>query len=82
MSQEKVAARKEYKKNRKKIIAQEKRRNQFMKLIAYLVVLAIVIGIGWSVYNKVKPQPQYDISSFYKLIDRDNYGFLTPVLDD
>ena len=82
MSQEIVDARKQYKKNRKKIIAQEKRRDQLMKLVAYLVVIAIVVGIGWSVYYKVKPQPQYDISSFYKLIDRDSYGFLTPVLDD
>ena len=82
MSQEKVDARKQYKKNRKEIIAREKRRNSLMKLAAYIVVLAIVVGIGWSVYNKVKPEPEYNISAFYNLIETDHYGILSPTIDN
>ncbi|MDO4975735.1 MAG: hypothetical protein Q4E53_00580 [Eubacteriales bacterium] len=82
MSQEKVNARKEYKKNRKQILAKEKRQKQASKAIAYLCGLVIVVGLGFSVYKKAAPEKPQDNSTFYNLIQTDRYGFLDPVISE
>ncbi|MBQ9156539.1 MAG: hypothetical protein IJ137_07145 [Eubacterium sp.] len=82
MSQEKVDRRKEYKKNRKQIIAREKRNNQLGKLAAYLCLIAIIGGVGFSAYKKVNPTPQPDASAFYSLTATDSYGILDPSLPE
>ncbi len=80
MSQAKVDARKENKKNRKKIMAREKRIRSLEKLLLAIVVIAIIAGFGWSIYKVVNPTPPYDITAFYNLIQTDNYGILSPTL--
>lgn len=82
MSQEKVNARKEYKKNRKEILAKEKRQKEVSKLLAYLCGLVIIAGVGFSVYKKATPEKPQDNSAFYNLIQTDRYGFLDPVIPE
>lgn len=82
MSQEKVNRRKEYKKNRKEIIAKEKRQKQMSKVLAYLCGLVIVVGLGFSVYKKVTPEKVQDNTTFYSLIQTDDYGILNPSLPE
>lgn len=82
MSQAKVDQRKEYKKNRKKILAKEKRNNQITKIIAYLCLIVIIGGVGFSFYKKVNPTPEPDSSTFYALTSQDSYGILTPSLPE
>jgi hypothetical protein len=53
MSQEKVDRHKEEKKNRKKIMAKEKREWFLTKLAVSLIGAAIVVWIGFSTYNAV-----------------------------
>ena len=80
MSQRKVDRQKEYKKNRKQILAKEKRQRRFGKFIAYLCVLLLAGGVGYSVYNKLVPEKEIDSSAFYSLIQTDDYGILDPQL--
>ncbi len=82
MSQAKVDRRKEYKKNRKQIIAKEKRNNRIGKFIAYLCLLALIGGVGFSFYKKVNPTPEPDASTFYALTATDSYGILNPSLPE
>ena len=82
MSQAKVDARKEYKKNRKEILAREKRNNALGRLIAYVCVIAIVVGVGFSVYKKLNPAPEPDASAFYALTQSDSYGILNPTMPE
>ena len=82
MSQEKVNARKEYKKNRKEILAKEKRQKTLSRLLAYVCAIAIIAGVGFSVYKKVTPEKEVDSSAFYSLIQTDEYGILDPQLED
>jgi len=82
MSQAKVDRRKEYKKNRKQIIAREKRNNQIGKFIAYLCLLVLIGGVGFSFYKKVNPTPEPDASTFYALTATDSYGILNPSLPE
>lgn len=82
MSQEKVDRRKEQKKNRKQIIAKEKRRSRINKLIGYLCLLCIIGGVGFSVYYKMNPTPEPDATAFYSLISTDSYGILNPSLPE
>ncbi|MCD8020684.1 MAG: hypothetical protein LUF92_14225 [Clostridiales bacterium] len=82
MSQEKVDRQKEYKKNRKKILAKEKRRARIAKFIGYLCLICIIGGVGYSFYLKVNPETEADTSSFYSLIATDDYGILDPSLDE
>lgn len=82
MSQAKVDRRKAYKKNRKEILAREKRKNTITKVIAYICILAILIGVGFSIYKKVTPTPEHDSSTFYSLTQTDSYGILTPSLPE
>ena len=82
MSQEKVERRKEYKKNRKTILAKEKRIKRIKKVICYLCLVVLVGGIGYSFYKKVNPTPVADTSTFYNLIATDSYGLLTPTLPE
>ena len=51
MSQEKVDRYKEQKKNRKDIIKKEKRKVAIEKTIAGIVCLAIVVWLGYSIYD-------------------------------
>lgn len=51
MSQEKVERYKEEKKNRKKIMAQEKRKRVFSALCGWVIALAFVGWIGVSFYD-------------------------------
>ena len=53
MSQAKVDKQKEYKKNRKKIIAKEKRKSRAVKWIGYLCLICIIGGVGFSFYQKL-----------------------------
>ena len=51
MSQQKVNAYKEYKKNKDKILKREKLMKRVEAAIAAAVVVAFVAWFGWSVYN-------------------------------
>jgi len=82
MSQAKVDRQKEYKKNRKQIIAKEKRQRTFGKVMAYLVAVVILGGVGYSVYNKLTPKPEPDSNAYYNLIQTDQYGILDPQLSE
>ena len=82
MSQAKVDARKEYKKNRKQIIAKEKRKNKIAKGVAYLLLLCLLVGVGYSFYAKVHPKPEASNETMYYLTAQDSYGFLTPSLPE
>ena len=52
MSQKKVDAYKEYKKNKKEVIKKEKAKKRLGTLIAALAGVVIVGWLGWSVYAK------------------------------
>ena len=80
MSQRKVDLQKEYKKNRKQILAKEKRQRQMGKAVAYLCVGLIAGGLIYSVYNKITPKQEPDPTAFYSLIQTDDYGILNPQL--
>ncbi len=82
MSQAKVDRQKELKKNRKKIVAKEKRRNRLYGILGYVCLICIVVGIGFSVYQKVNPEPESDGTAFYRLIATDDYGILSPSIED
>ena len=82
MSQAKVDRRKEYKKNRKEILAKEKRNNAIAKCVAYLCIIAILVVVCFSVYKKVNPTPEPDSTAFYALTQTDSYGILTPSLPE
>lgn len=82
MSQEKVERRKEYKKNRKEILAREKRKAKLAKFVGYLCLICIIGGVGFSFYQKLNPAPEADTSTFYNLIATDNYGILDPSLSE
>lgn len=82
MSQEKVERRKEYKKNRKEILAKEKRKTQITKFIGYLCLICIIGGVGFSFYQKLNPAPEADTTTFYNLIATDDYGILNPSLPE
>ena len=75
MSQAKVDKYKEYKKNRKKLIAQEKRRKKAVDAavigVITLLALALVIFVGASVFNRIKKStPKYDyVSKEFVLAD-------------
>lgn len=58
MSQRKVDAYKVEKANRDKLIQKEKRMLLLEKLVAALVCLAVVVWIGFSLYNKLSPQEE------------------------
>ena len=82
MSQAKVDRRKEYKKNRKEILARQKRYNAIGKFVAYLCLIVVICGIGFSVYKKFNPTPEPDPNAFYALTQTDSYGIITPVMPD
>ncbi len=82
MSQAKVDARKKYKKNRKELLAREKRNSTLRKFAAYLVMIAVIGGFGYSFYKTVNPEPKANQQTFYSLIAQDSYGILTPSLPD
>ena len=82
MSQEKVNARKEYKKNRKEILAREKRRKAISRVVGYLAVVVIVAGIGFSFYKKVVPDKEPNSQTFAYLSATDSYGIFTPSLPE
>lgn len=82
MSQAKVDRRKEYKKNRKQILAREKRNDAIRRIFAYICLFAILVGVGFSIYRKMNPAPEPDSTAFYMLTESDNYGILTPSLPE
>ncbi len=82
MSQAKVDARKEQKKNRKQEVAKQKRNRVISRLVSYVVVIAIVGAIGFSVYKKVNPGPKADSTIYSSLIATDSYGILQPSIPD
>lgn len=82
MSQAKVDRRKEYKKDRKKILAREKRRNKIAKAAAYLCLICVIGGVGFSFYKKFNPEPKADAGTFYGLTAVDSYGILDPSLPE
>lgn len=82
MSQAKVDRRKEYKKNRKQILAREKRNSRISKFFAYLCLIVIIGGVGFSFYKKLNPAPEADSSTFYALTATDSYGILSPSLPE
>lgn len=82
MSQAKVDRQKEYKKNRKQILAKEKRKNKLAKLAGYLCLLFIVGGVGFSFYQKMNPEPEANLNTFYNLTATDGYGILQPALPE
>lgn len=82
MSQEKVDRRKEYKKNRKEIMAREKRVNAIWKLVLYVCLLATICCVGYSIYKKVNPTPEPDANTFYALTQSDSYGILHPSMPE
>lgn len=68
MSQEKVEKYKEYKKNKKQILAREKKKHKLEKAVltlsAVIIIAAICGGLGLSAYNGYKARlaarPNYD----------------------
>lgn len=82
MSQAKVDRQKEYKKNRKQILAKEKRQQKLGKAVACLVALLFLGGLGYSVYNKVTPEKEVSKTAFYSLIQTDQYGILDPEITE
>ncbi|HIW59364.1 MAG TPA: hypothetical protein H9880_05710 [Candidatus Anaerobutyricum avicola] len=82
MSQAKVDRQKEYKRNRKKIIAKEKRKSRAVKWIGYLCLVCVIGGVGFSFYQKFNPAPEENSSAFYNLIATDSYGILDPSLSE
>lgn len=72
MSQKKVDQYKEYKKNRKEILAKEKRRAKLGKFTAWAVVALIFVGVGTAIgvtlYNEhiayLASIPSYKAESF------------------
>ena len=57
MSQKKVDAYKDYKKNRKEILKKEKRKQKLEIGIAALICAAFVAWFGFSVYQKATAKP-------------------------
>ena len=82
MSQAKVDRQKEYKRNRKKIIAKEQRKSRAVKWIGYLCLVCVIGGVGFSFYQKFNPAPEENSSAFYNLIATDSYGILDPSLSE
>ena len=82
MSQEKVDRRKEYKRNHKQILAREKRKQKIPKVIAYLCLICVIGGVGFSFYQKFNPKPEADTATFYSLTATDSYGILQPSLPE
>ena len=82
MSQEKVNARKEYKKNRKEILAKEKRKKAIGRFTGYLAVLVIVVGVGFSFYKKIVPDKEPNVQTFSYLSATHSYGIFTPSLPE
>ena len=82
MSQAKVDKQKAYKKNRKKIMAREKRKHTVARWIGYLCLVCVIGGVGFSFYQKLNPAPAEDSSAFYSLIATDDYGILHPTLSE
>ncbi len=80
MSQEKVDRQKEYKKNRKEILAKQKRNRTIGRIVGYVVAVCVVVLIVVSVYFAVRPSKEADDSTFYYLIATDDYGILDPSL--
>ncbi len=78
MSQAKVDRQKEYKKNRKEIMARQKQKKILGRIVGYLCVFCVVVLLGLSVYRKMNPAPKPDASTFYNLIATDSYGILHP----
>lgn len=76
MSQQKVDKYKEYKKNRKQIIAKEKRRKTLARITAWVVlvlavctVAGLIIVSGYNSYQaKQAAKPNYEASNF-ELVD-------------
>ncbi len=58
MSQKKVDAYKEQKKNRKQIIAKEKRIKVVKRILYSVIGVAVVLYLGWSVYRAINPAEQ------------------------
>ena len=80
MSQKKVDAYKEYKKNRKEILAKEKRAKQRNKVLAIIATLAILGGVGYGVAYTYKTETAPDIT-FAELVAPDQYGLLVPTIE-
>ena len=82
MSQAKVDRQKEYKKNRKEIMARQKQKKMLGRIASYLCVLGVVLLLGLSVYRKMNPAPEPDASTFYNLTATDSYGILNPSMSE
>ncbi len=82
MSQENVDKRKEYNKNRKEILAKQKRNRRIGRVAGYVVIICVVVLIVVSVYFAVRPVQEADDSTFYYLIATDDYGILDPSLPE
>ncbi len=63
MSQKKVDAYKEYKKDRKKNIKKEKRKENLEKGIFVAVACVFVGWFGWSIYHQVTTKPADETST-------------------
>lgn len=80
MSQKKVDERKAYKKNRKEILAREKRMETLRRLLTGVLIAVFVFGLSFSFYRKFNPVKQPDPNAFYYLTATDSYGILKPSL--
>ena len=81
MSQKKVDEYKEYKKNRKEILAKEKKAKQRNKVLAIIATVAIIGGVGYGVFYTYKTETAPDIT-FAELVAPDQYGLLVPTIED
>lgn len=80
MSQKKVDEYKEYKKNRKEILAKEKRAKKRNKVLAIIAAVVILGGAGYSVFYTYKTETAPDVT-FAELTAQDEYGIIVPVME-
>ena len=74
MSQKKVEAYKEYKKNKKEVIRKEKAVRRLRGFLAALVAVVLIGWFGWSVYHKATyVEPEEGAVTSVNFSDFDDY---------
>lgn len=81
MSQKKVDEYKKYKANRKAIIEKERKMKKLKKAVAIVCTAAVICGFGaWGVYSYQDLNKEE--VNFMNLLNQDEGGFFSPILED